>query len=266
MTLSDAHCHLQDPRLRPFLSDALRLCRAVGIKRWMVNATREADWESVIGLSREESGVYVSLGLHPWWQPSRSELWKEKLEDLLLATPRASIGETGLDQWMQGHDIKDQCAVLTGHLELSRRLDRPITIHCLRAWPELERCLERHPPSERGFLLHSYSGPAERISYWTERGAYFSFSPAFLHPNKEARRKAFERVPLDRLLIETDAPDMSPPEDLTQCPLYSPEGAPVNHPANLRLCLAFFAEKSGCTEEEMAAVLEKNGDSLFFTQ
>ena len=266
MNLSDAHCHLQDPRLTPLLKDVLRQCRAVGINRWMVNATREADWEAVVNLAGEESGIHISLGLHPWWQSERSDFWKERLEDLLLANPKAAIGETGLDQWMQGHDLKGQCAVLMGHLELSRRLDRPITLHCLRAWPELERCLERHPPSERGFLLHSYSGPAERISYWAERGAYFSFSPAFLHPNKEARRRAFEQVPMDRLLIETDAPDMSPPGNLTQYPLATPGGAPVNHPANLRLCLAFFAEKSGCTEEQMALVLERNGGSLFFTQ
>ena len=81
----------------------------------------------------------------------------------------------------------------------------------------------------RGFLLHSYGGSAELVPQLVDLGAYFSFSGYFLHEKKYKTRKAFSHIPSDRLLIETDAPDMLPPEDIISHPL----SGNLNHPANL---------------------------------
>ncbi|NBV86757.1 MAG: TatD family deoxyribonuclease, partial [Verrucomicrobia bacterium] len=184
MKLSDAHCHLQDTRFDGRLDLVLAECRNFGISRWMVNATREADWETVAALAARHSTIRCSFGLHPWWQKLRGTDWQAALERTLRQHPEAAIGETGLDRWMEGFDFADQLEVLQVHLSLSKKLDRPISLHCLRAWPELASCLKRCPPSERGFLLHSFNGPAAMVDQWVELGAYFSFSPAFLRPAK----------------------------------------------------------------------------------
>ncbi len=265
MTLTDAHCHLQDPRLGPHLHQALTLCRSLGITAWMVNATREADWESVALLAQTEAGVHPSFGLHPWWQKERSPNWAQKLEAILQKYPQSAIGETGLDQWVSGHDICDQREVLRVHLELSRKLNRPITLHCLRAWPDMERAVEKSPPSKRGFLLHAYAGPVERIPFWVERGAYFSFSPSFLHQRKAAARAAFKQVPRERVLVETDAPDMRPPAEKEKIALGG-KGEELNHPANLVLCAEALASDLGKPLDRVLAELQENTHRLFYEQ
>lgn len=264
MKLTDAHCHLQDPRLRTHLGPALEECRGAGISRWIINGTRESDWSAVAGLAGRISGAEAAFGLHPWWQRERSGQWLSKLEGLLLERPSAGIGETGLDRWMPGHDLPDQVEVLRGHLELSRRLSRPLSLHCLRAWPELAGVVRDCPPSERGFLLHSYAGPAEMIPRWVRAGAFFSFSPAFLHPRKAAVRRMFCEIPLDRLLVETDCPDMAPPPEMTLLPLSDEAGVLLNHPLNLRLCVEALAADRGLHGAVLAEVLERNADRLFF--
>jgi TatD DNase family protein len=262
--LTDAHCHLQDPRLGPHLDRALEVCRGAGIHRWIVNGTRESDWLAVAALAGHTAGVEAAYGLHPWWQAERSAQWLAKLEALLRERPSAGIGETGLDRWMPAHDLPDQLEVLRAHLELSRRLSRPISLHCLKAWPELAGAVRDCPPSERGFLLHSYAGPAEMIPGWVRAGAFFSFSPAFLHPRKTAVRRMFREIPLERLLVETDAPDMAPPTELALLPLSAGGGAALNHPLNLRLCVAALAEDRGLHPEALGERLERNAARLFF--
>jgi len=268
MILSDAHCHLQDPRLDGLVESLLETCRARGIRRWMVNATRESDWETVAALVSRHPGVFGSFGLHPWWQKERGPHWQQALHARLTSHPEAAIGEAGLDRWMPDPDLEDQRSVLQVHLELSRALDRPVTLHCLRAWPELAACVKRCPPSARGFLLHSYAGPPADISRWAGAGAYFSFSPAFLAPRKSGIREAFKTVPLERLLLETDAPDMAPPSEiaLENIPAnVSPKSGEktLNHPINLRLCLAAMAADRGLSETQLAVQLESNARRLF---
>jgi TatD DNase family protein len=262
--LTDAHCHLQDPRLKPHLDQALGACQGAGIHRWVVNGTRESDWPAVCELAGRIHGMEAAFGLHPWWQAERSEEWLAKLEAHLVARPSAGIGETGLDRWMTGYDLPDQIEVLRAHLELSRRLCRPVSLHCLRAWSELAAVVRDCPPSERGFLLHSYAGPADMIPRWVKAGAFFSFSPAFLHPRKAPVRGMFREIPVDRLLVETDCPDMAPPGELALLPLRDEAGKWINHPLNLRLCLEALAADRGLCAETLGAVLERNAERLFF--
>lgn len=264
MKLTDAHCHLQDPRLKPHLDEALDKCRNAGIHRWVLNGTRESDWPAVCELAGRITGAEAAFGLHPWWQAERSRDWLATLEALLVARPSASLGETGLDRWMSGHDLPDQMEVLRAHLELSRRLNRPVSLHCLRAWPELASVVRACPPSERGFLLHGYSGPADMIPRWVQAGAFFSFSPAFLHPHKTQVRRMFRAVPLERLLVETDCPDMAPPCELALAPLWDNAGKQLNHPLNLRLCVEALAADRGLSAETLSGLLEDNATRLFF--
>ncbi len=263
MNLSDAHCHLQDVRFGGDLDEVLKKCRHAGIRRWMVNATREADWARVAALGVSEPGVRCSFGLHPWWQEERCPHWQESLRDILIRHPEAAIGEVGLDRWIPGHDLEDQRAVLAFHLQLSRELDRPVSLHCLRAWPELAACLKQHRPSRRGFLLHSCAAPSAMLPAFAEAGAYFSFSPAFLHPRKAKVREAFRQVPLDRLLIESDAPDMAPPAGLELEAVPGKEGLALNHPVNLMLSLRALAEDRGVEAAVLAERLEENAERLF---
>lgn len=231
----DAHCHLQDPRFGPGVGSLLAECRARGIHRLVVNGTRESDWDRVADLAaRHPELVIPSYGLHPWWSRDRSPGWLEDLEARLRADPGAGVGETGLDRWMPDPDPADQEAVLVAHLDLAARFNRPLSLHCLRDWGRMEAILRTHPRPARGFLLHSYGGPAEMVASLAALGAYFSLPGAFLHPAQAKKLAAFRLVPPDRLLIESDAPDQLLPAELDAFSL--PEtgtGRRLNHPGNV---------------------------------
>ncbi|MDB6149665.1 MAG: TatD family hydrolase, partial [Chthoniobacter sp.] len=130
-------------------------------------------------------------------------------------------------------------------------------------WGALWEVLREQQVPARGFLIHAYGGPAEMVVGFVERGAYFSFSPYFLHPRKAAQRDIFARIPADRLLVETDAPDLRPPDERNAHPLQSESGEPLNHPANLTVAYAGLAEIRGLSLDALEPLIAENFTRLF---
>jgi TatD DNase family protein len=151
--------------------------------------------------------------VHPWYVKEQPPDWIEQLRALLLRHPEAGVGEVGLDRWIEQPDVPLQMQFFNAQLDLAHELERPLSIHCLRAWGVMQETLTAAKLPRCGFLLHSYGGSAELVPSFVILGAYFSVSPYFFHPRKAAQLEVFLQVPLDRLLLETDAPDMWPPED-----------------------------------------------------
>jgi TatD DNase family protein len=259
----DAHNHLQDPRLSDQLDVILSACEREGISRMVVNGTREADWPRVLELSRKYPVVLPSFGCHPWYLSERTAGWRENLVRHLDAIPSA-LGEIGLDRWMKNPDIEMQEEMFRWQLRIATERNLPVTIHCLKAWGRIDQILREEPLPEKGFLLHSYSGSAEMVDGFVKLGGYFSISGYFAHERKVKQREVLKQVPPDRLLIETDAPDMSPPESRGGHPLIDPATArPLNHPANLRAVYEFAAELFERPVEQLAEQVGKNFRRLF---
>ena len=263
MNLLDAHNHLHDARLAPHLADILPELDRIGVRRAVVNGTREEDWEAVAGLCARHSWALPSFGLHPWHVARRTPTWLEKLRAFLDAHPRAGVGEIGLDRWIEGCDLADQTQVFMAQLALAAERNLPATIHCLRAWGPLWDIVREHPVPARGFLLHACAGPMEMVEGFVKRGAYFSFSPYFLHPRKAAARAVFASIPADRLLVETDAPDMRPPDECNRHPLRDAAGEGINHPANIALAYSALAEVRGEKIEAIEEIVAENFARLF---
>jgi TatD DNase family protein len=259
----DAHNHLQGDWLTPYLHEVLTTVQGLPVRWMVVNGTTEADWPTVRQFAENLSFVLPSYGLHPWYLAQRSESWAETLRDYIVKTP-AAVGETGLDRWMRDYDFELQQAVLRRHLELAAELERPLTIHCLRAWPALLDLLRSTPRPSCGFLLHSYGGPLELVDSFVELGAYFSFSGYFLNENKKAKLAPFHEIPMDRLLVETDAPAMPLPPEQNEFPLpRNEDGGSPNHPANIRAIYRGFAQIRQLSEQELLEAVRRNFDRLF---
>lgn len=263
MRLLDAHNHLHDQRLEAQRAPVLAALAQAGVARAVVNGTREEDWQAVATLASSEPWVLPSFGLHPWHAPTRSARWQERLLEHLEAHPRAGVGEIGLDRWIAGHDLEDQCSVLRAQLAIAARLKRPATIHCIQAWGALLETLEASALPACGFLLHAYGGPADMVGRFAALGARFSFPAYFLHPRKERQRLVFAAIPEERLLVETDAPDLAPPDSLNPHPLQDPAGNPINHPANLTLAYAGLAQVRRCEPGRLAEIIAANFERLF---
>ncbi len=259
----DAHLHLQDPRFPEDLSGVMKDLQVSGITRLVVNGTCPNDWGRVGELADSFPEIVPSFGLHPWKVGGVHPEWREELESFLLRYPGAGVGEIGLDRWIRGHDIEAQSRCFLSQLELASRHDRPLTFHCLRAWRQLREFLEKTGPLPP-FLLHSYGGPVEMVDDLVRHGAYFSLSGYFLRPDKATKRSVFERIPEERILLETDAPDMMPPPELVIRAMIDPrKRETLNHPANLVSIYQAFANWRGLELEAVIRLMRNNFESWF---
>ncbi|MBP7828308.1 MAG: RluA family pseudouridine synthase [Kiritimatiellae bacterium] len=257
----DAHCHLQDERLAPDLDGVLARARAAGIERMICCGSTESDWPRVAELAGRHADLVPAFGLHPWYLRERSAQWIENLERLLIEHPGAGVGEIGLDHAIPDRNDAEQEEVFLAQLQLARRLGRPVWIHSRRAWgrlPDLLREFGRHEP---GLVLHSYSGPAELMGQLAELNAYFSFSGTITRSNNRRGREAAARAPAERLLIETDAPDLPPVIRAADGSAHVPA---LSEPAHLVYVAGALAEIRGWTLEETARVTLENARNLSF--
>lgn len=262
MKYFDAHNHLQDDRFGGRQGELLAVCERAGIERMVVNGACESDWPQVRNLARQNKMVLPSFGYHPWHLRERTADWLKKLEECLDEPPGA-VGEIGLDRWKPDLPYEDQEKIFLAQLDIARRRNLPASIHCLQAWGRLHELLRDHPRPARGFVLHSFGGPVEMVPAFARLGAYFSFPGYFLRERKRRQRDAFRKIPADRLLVETDAPDQHLPDEKNRHPLAGADGKPLNHPANLPAVYSGLAEFLGEKMESLAGRVAENFQRIF---
>lgn len=214
MELVDTHCHLNFDPLAADIEAVLQRAKDAGVTRVVVPAYDAASWDAVSRLA-DRPGVAVALGQHPWSADQPFEA--ERLEALLVATGAVAIGEVGLDFAVRGADRRRQVDVLHSQLELARRVDLPVILHCRKAFDALIALVQEHGPL-RG-VLHAYSRSADMASRLVgELDLHVAFGGGVTRPSALHTRHAAAAVPGHRLLLETDAPSIGvegvPPEQV----------------------------------------------------
>ncbi len=254
MKLYDAHCHLQDERLEATLDDALARAREAGVERFMCCGSMESDWEATVRLAQRE-GVRISLGLHPWYVRERGSDWLAKLKEAVGAGAVA-IGEIGLDFALADADreLQEELFLAQWRLSVERRLT--VSIHCRGAAGRLMELIEAEGAHPVGFVLHSYGGSAEMVPRFASLNGWFSFSGSLTRPGNKRGPAALLAVPKERLLLESDAPDLAP---------HRPGQPPVdvNEPALMVHTLARAAELLEMDQEALAHLTFANATRLF---
>lgn len=268
--ICDAHNHLHDPQLDGINRGATiaELVR-FGLRHMVVNGTEPKDWDAVKIVARAiPETVIPSYGVHPWALEALEENWLEDLIARLDAEPGVvGIGEIGLDRGMEDPDLDQQESVFRAQLQLAAKRNLPVTIHCVRAWGPLLEILRSERRPERGFLIHSVVASPETIRELAFLGAYFSVSAAFAHPEKTKHHEALRTIPLDRLLIESDAPGMLPPPSHRLVPLTDREtGKELNHPFNLLCGYIFVREFLGLSDETLVSRVYENFVRFFLSE
>ncbi|MCH2156476.1 MAG: TatD family hydrolase [Opitutales bacterium] len=250
----DAHCHFHFPEV---LEAAVEFLEEQSAEYQCVcNGTQPEDWEDVAELADRFEGVTPAFGVHPWQVKDAAEIegTMELLRETLKRHPSAQVGEIGLDRWIEGYDIDLQIQWFIAQLALAAELKRPATIHCLKAWGQLRKVLAS-ADLPKTFLIHAYSGPRELIRTLVDVGAYFSFSTYFLGESQVKKRAVFEHIPIERILVETDAPSMCPKVEVSGRQVVS---GGHNHPGNLDLAYAGLAEFRGLGVVELHQIVEDN--------
>lgn len=263
---------LQDLRLGHCLDTVFQESVRAGVEYFACNGCCEADWEQVYKLSVQHPQVIPNFGLHPWWVGQRSNNWLEALRQRLISCPTAGLGECGLDQGRKGSavDIDEQANVLVQQLRLGKELQRPVSVHCVQAFGKLQSIVQEEGPFPHGLILHSCKGNAELVKQLAKvQGVYFSLSGHTMSMSSKKLSSMLHMVPLERLLLETDAPDgllENGDPDLILVPASPEAQAPqerLNHPANIRSILKVVAATKQIDSFTIAAAAFSNASSLF---
>jgi TatD DNase family protein len=136
-------------------------------------------------------------------------------------------------------------------------------VHCLKAWGWLLEILRDVGPLPGGLLIHAYGGSGEVVQTLAQMGAYFSFGGAVLDPSRQRAREALRQVPLDRLLLETDAPALLPPAGFRPYVLRTAEGEQYNEPANLPAICEGIAALLGLPTDQLIDLTTENAFRLY---
>jgi TatD DNase family protein len=257
MKLIDIHNHIQDPSFKTDLLAALARAQRAGVNMMVCNGTCESDWKTVAELGRNYPPIIPCFGLHPWNSKEHTKNWIKKLEKYLTENPNSAMGEIGLDNWIEGADPDEQEKVLLEQLELAKKVNRPIMIHCVQAWGKMLEILKLQAPLPP-MLLHAYSGSAEMVNELAGLGAYFSFAGSALRKKHIRTQETLKLIPVERLLIETDCPDIMPPNEYIIHESEGKDGKPRNEPANLKGILTGVAQIRGEQEDVLAQAIWAN--------
>lgn len=260
--LIDSHLHIQDFGPGVDIEAMLDQANAAGVSHLVCNGLCEDDWQSIADIARLYPQVIPCYGLHPWFAEKKSNDWASILE-CYISSSCSGIGETGLDKCKDKSSIAAQEEVFRIHIALARKYKRPLMIHCVKAWGLLTDILRSESEFPQGFLLHSYSGSADLIKQLADKGAYFSFSGKILYDNYERSRTALAAVPPDRLLLETDAPNMLPPKQFRTYSAFSCDGTEYNHPANLPMILNGLADLLSISPQSLRTQIWENSIRFF---
>jgi len=262
----DTHCHLDihdgDQGAEWLgVEDALARAASVGVTRIVQVGCDLPSARWSVAAAREHEHLVATVALHPNEAPriqardgraALEEAWAEI--EALAADPRVrGVGETGLDFFRTGEDGRDvQEESFRRHLGLATRLGKPVVIHDRDAHADVIRVLESEGAPEH-VVFHCYSGDAEMARYCTDRGWYLSFAGTVTFKNARALREAMAVAPLDRVLVETDAPYLTP----------TPYRGRPNASYLVPLTVRAMAEAGGHDEDELAQALWDNAQRVF---
>lgn len=258
----DSHLHLQDYEPGTNIADLLQKASDEGVSHLVCNGTSEQSWPIILGFAELYPQVVPCFGVHPWFIDECSTDWQQNLESFVEKYP-SGVGEIGLDRLREPYDRKAQEYAFRAQLGISRRHGRPAMVHCVKAWGWMLDILRSEPALPAGFLLHSYGGSPDLVKPLAEMGAYFSFSGKVLFDNYGRARKSIKEVPMDRLLVETDAPCMLPPEPYRIHRIPTSGDEEYNHPANLPFIVEGIAELLAVPTESLQEILWQNSQRFF---
>lgn len=248
----DSHCHLDFPELAAQTEEVLARMAANGVTHALCVGVDLPDFPRVKTLAETHPNLFASVGVHPDYtdtpEPSVAEL-------VALANhPRVvAIGETGLDYFRLKGDLEWQRERFRTHIRAAREAGKPLIIHSREAAADTLRLLREEKADEVGGVMHCFTESWEVAEAAMELGFYISFSGIVTFKNAEALREVARRVPLERMLIETDSPYLAP----------VPLRGKTNEPAYVRHVAEEIARVKAIDVAEVGRVTSGNFFKLF---
>ena len=254
MMLVDSHCHLDYPEFAEEFSGVLDRAAQAGIGMMLTISTSLATFPRVLAVAEQHDNIYCSVGVHPHEAEKEPDVTSSQLVALAGHDQVVAIGETGLDYFYEHSPREVQQALFRAHISAARETGLPLIVHARDADENIaEILLEEYRKGPFPGLIHCFSSSGKLAETALEIGFYISFSGILTFKNAEAVREVAEIVPLDRLLVETDAPYLAP----------MPHRGKQNEPAFTANTAQRLAQVKGLADEEIAAITSDNFFALF---
>lgn len=256
MRLIDTHTHLDFPEFHADRAAVLARCRALGVEKLVVLGVYQANWQRLWDLVEREHGLYAALGLHPIYleqhRPEHLAELRDWLQRLAAQPKLCALGEFGLDWFLPELDRARQQALFEAQLELACEFALPALLHVRRAHAATIATLKRYRPP-RGGIVHAFAGSLEEAREYLKLGFRLGLGGAATWEQANRLRKVVAQLPLEAIVLETDAPDMAP----------SMHAGERNSPEFLAEICAVLAGLRGIPPDELAAASSRNASELF---
>ncbi|MGL6248189.1 MAG: TatD family hydrolase [Culicoidibacterales bacterium] len=249
----DTHCHLNAEQFRGEIEEILENAKQANVKFMLVVGFDRQTIEDAVSLAEAHEHIYAAVGWHPVDAIDLTETDLARIEQLMIHPKVVAVGEIGLDYHWDKSPHEVQQIVFEQQIELALKYDKPIIVHDRDAHQAVYETLKKY--TDRGLrgVMHSYSASSEMVKAFTELGFMISLSGVVTFKNAKMPKKVAELTPLEYLLIETDAPYLTP----------HPYRGKRNEPAYVALVAEEIALLKGISVDEVAKATTENAKRLF---
>ncbi len=250
----DTHCHLDAPEFGDTQGELVSAAHRAGVERMILPAVARNTFDAVRALCERYPGCIPAYGIHPMYVDAAQPDDLAVLRSFLARSGTAAVGEIGLDFFVDGYDQQRQEFFFVEQLKLAREFDLPALLHIRRAQDTVLKCLRQY--KVRGGIAHAFNGSRQQAEEFIRLGFKLGFGGAMTYSRATRLRNLAASLPLESIVLETDAPDI-PPDFLAR-------GEP-NKPEYLPRIAQTLAELRGISLEEVARVTTQNVSAMLRT-
>ena len=250
----DSHCHLDHEPLFTNLNDIILRSKNVGIEKILTICTTVSSFNVILSIIQKDSIIYGTFGIHPH-EVQKYKIDKKEIVKKVLNNNRIiGVGETGLDFYYNNADKKSQIESFENHIDASVELNIPLIVHSRNAEIETFDILKKKYSKNLKILMHCFTGTVSFVENLMTLNAYFSASGIITFKNSLELQNTFKKIPLEKLLIETDSPFLAP----------VPMRGKKNEPSYIKYTLEKLAQLKNIDKISLDKITTNNFNNLFF--
>ena len=250
--LIDTHTHIDMENFADRFDEVMQTAKDYGVEKVVIPGVEPSGFDRIIKLCEEYPDVYGAVGVHPEELNSYNEEAENKIKELLKHKKIIAVGEIGLDYYWDKSQIEKQKEIFERQILIAKQAQKPILVHDREAHPDSFEILKKSNAAETGVVMHCFSGSPEFAQQCINEGFYIAIGGVVTFKNAKKVKEVAKTVTLDKLLLETDAPYMTP----------VPFRGKENQPAYVKFVAEEIAQLRGVSFEEIAEATTANAKKL----
>lgn len=206
MPLIDSHCHLDFSVFDADREHVIQRCSKLGVEHLILPAVTQQSWPPLLALCANHPQLHPALGMHPMFMHEHQPNDVGALASFIEQNQPVAVGEIGLDFFLPGHDKLAQTALFEAQVEIAQHFNLPVILHVRKAHDEVLKVLRKS--SLKGGIVHAFNGSMQQAEFYMQQGFVFGVGGALTYPRAQKLQRLFTELPLNAIVLETDAPDM----------------------------------------------------------